>query len=157
MRGSSDNCLTMNSRQPFRKAASLILAVTLLLWVEIGVAMVPVSADSVQCRALIMQHVHSATAAAMHAMAPGCCPRHAGLKPAAAALPPAQRPDCCALSNPPARPVAFLIARGASIELSTQISAGPELVPSPPGADVWLGESPRFSKLIFQMKTDLRI
>jgi hypothetical protein len=147
----------MNLRQPVRKAASLILAVTLLLWVEIGVAMVPVSGASVQCRALIMQHMHPATAVAMHAMASGCCPRHARLKPSAAALPPAQRPDCCALSNPPVRPVAFLIARGAPIELSLQTSAGPELLPSPPGADVWLGESPPFSKLVFQMKTDLRI
>lgn len=147
----------MNSRQPVRKAAALILAVTLLLWVEIGVAMVPVSADSVQCRALVMQHVHPATAAAMHAMASGCCPRHARLKPTAAALPPAQRPDCCALRNPPARPVAFLIARGAPIEFSTQNSAGPDLVPSPPDVDVWLGESPPFSKLVLEMKTDLRI
>lgn len=134
-----------------------MLAVTLLLWVEIGVAMVPVSAGSVQCRALIMQHVHPATAAAMHAMASGCCPRHARLKPTAATLPPAPRPDCCALGNPPARPVAFLVARSVPIELSAHIPCGPALVLSPSDADVWLGESPPFGKLVFEMKTDLRI
>jgi hypothetical protein len=131
-----------------------MLAVTLLLWVEIGVAMVPVSADSVQCRALIMQHVRPPTAAAMSS---GCCPRHARLKPTAAAFRPAQRPDCCALSNPPTRPVAFLVARSVPIELSAHIPCGPALVLSPPDADVWLGESPPFSKLVFEMKTDLRI
>jgi hypothetical protein len=156
MQTSSDNRFTMNARQPVRKVASLILAVTLLLWVEAGVAIVPVSAGSVQCRAL-MQHMHPATAAGMHAMASGCCPRHASLKPTAAALPPAQRPDCCVLSNPPARPVAFLTARGAPIELRTQVSAGPVPVTSPPEAAVWLDESPPFTRLVFEMKTDLRI
>ncbi len=131
------------------------MAAALLLWVQAGAA-VPVSAGSVQCRAL-MQHMPRATTAAMLTTASGCCPRHASLKPNAATLPPAQRPDCCTLGNPPARPAAFLIARGAPIELSTHVSSGPEPIPLPPDAAAWIGESPPFSELVFEMKTNLRI
>lgn len=147
----------MNSRQSLRNGVSLILAVTLLLWVETGIAIAPVSTGSVQCRAL-MQHMHPAAIAAMQAMASGCCPHHVSLKPSAATLPPAQRPDCCALSNPPDRPVAFLIARGAPIELSPHVvSSSPEPIPLPADAVAWIGESPPFGRLVFEMKTNLRI
>jgi hypothetical protein len=146
----------MNSRQPVRRVVSLILAVTLLFWVEAGVAMVPVSAGSVQCRD-VMQHMRPATTSAMQAMASGCCPRHASLKPAEAAISPAQRPGCCSLSNPPPRPLVFVITRGAPIELSPQESAGPERLPLPSDTAVWLGEFPPLTQLVFEKKTDLRI
>ena len=88
----------------------------------------------------------------MHAMASGCCPRHASLHPDATTVLPPQRPDCCALRNPPARPVGFLTTQGALIELSTHVSAGPEPIVLPPDAGAWLGESPPFSKLVFRDK-----
>ncbi len=136
--------------------SSLIMAVTLLFWVEAGVAMVPVSAGSAQCRD-VMQHMRPATTSAMQSMASGCCPRHASLKPAGAVISPAQRPDCCSLSNPPTRPLVFVITRGAPIELSPQGSAGPERLPLPSDTPVWLGEFPPLTKLVFEKKTDLRI
>jgi len=145
----------MTSRPLVWKGGSLILAAALLLWVQSGVA-VPVSAGSVQCRAL-MQHMHRATTAAMPTTVSGCCPRHASLKPNAATLPPTQRPDCCTLGNPPARPAAFLIARGAPTELGTHVSSRPEPIPLPPDAGVWLGESPPFRQLRSEMKISLRI
>jgi len=151
----------MSSRQQIRKASSLILAIALVLWAGAGVATVQTSNNSRQCRAR-MSHLYRATSAAMHAMSPGCCPGHVSSKPGctsypAAAPPRDYRPDCCDLSNLPARPRAFLIASHTPVELTAHTTAGPSLVSSPPRGGLWLGESPPFTKRVFDMKTDLRI
>ena len=127
--------------------SSLIMAVTLLLWVEAGVAMVPVSAGSAQCRD-VMQHMRPATTSAMQSMASGCARVTPASNPPRRLSPPAQRPDCCSLSNPPTRPLVFVITRGAPIELSPQGSAGPEPLPLPSDAQRgWASPAPHQARL----------
>lgn len=149
--------VTMSSRQQVRKVASIVLAVVLALWAEIGVATDQASAPP--CR-VHTSHMHSATAAAMHGLSSACCPRHLSPKPGRTShLAVAYRPDCCTLSNQPARALAFLIASRTPMESTIQVLArtGPGLVSSPSSATLCLGKSPPFTKLVFDKKTDFRI
>jgi hypothetical protein len=74
-----------------------------------------------------------------------------------ALLPLDHRPDCCTLSDQPARPLAFLIVSRTPVDLTAHTTAGPVLVSSPPREGLWFGTSPPFTKLVFDEKTDLRI
>jgi hypothetical protein len=150
----------MSYRQQFRKAASLLLTVALLLWAEAGLAMVPASGHSSQCHAN-MSGMHQATAAT-HAMAAGCCPRHVSAKPGCTAHPnfllaPKHHPDCCTVNSRPSRVEALLVASRASMEFGLQVLTEPDLVLALTAPATRVDESPPFNQSVFDQKTGLRI
>ena len=146
------------SRPPFRNAASSALIIALLMWNGASAAMLPVG--PMQCHARVLharQH-----AAATHAVLHGCCPGMAGAETEnashpAAALPLAQRPDCCSAGEPPARPRAYLIVPVRELELSGQVIS----VPGAGASRHSLAPTPvklrPFVESIFAKKADLRI
>jgi hypothetical protein len=155
---------TMMSRQQVRRAASLVLAIALLVWAEDGVAMLSAAGVAMQCRAH-MSHTHQSAATVMHhPMASGHCHGHANANRSCASHPdmlllPASRPDCCAVGDRPSRPVAFLIASGRSlaIDLGFKVFVGTDLLASPRLSGLWTAESAPFTRDVLEKKTDLRI
>ena len=128
---------------------SLILALSVGLWAESGLAMLSAASHAPQCHAA-MPHAHH-PAAAMP-----CCPSHA----AVAIVHFIEPPPCCDLSNQPARPLAVVVVPGKfrSGQLIPNGAAGAMFVPPQAGSALSLiGASPPFVKPVFDLKTDLRI
>ncbi len=135
--------------------------IALLAWAETGLATDSSAGHGPQCHAT-MPHMSHATAAAMHGMSAGCCPRHVSSKSGCPSHPglmavPAYRPDCCTVSGQPSRLHAFLIVSGATIEEIGEGFAGPLLAPSTRVTGWLLAVSPPFTKSVFETKADLRI
>jgi len=132
-----------------RRTLSLILAASVGLWAECGLAMLSASSHAAQCHAA-MSHAHHAVAAMP------CCPSHS-VSAVAHLFDP---PSCCDLSSRPARPLASAVVPGkfrfgqfSANRVAGAVFAPPQRSAAPRPA----AESPPFLKSVFDMKTDLRI
>jgi len=131
-----------------RRILSLILALSVGLWAESGLAMLAVD-HGAQCHARMSHKQPQA-----HAMP--CCPMHAASVPSSFFEP----PPCCDLSKQLARPLAFLVISGKSrsSQLSALSAAAAMFVPSQRSSAFFLvADSSPFVKPVFNKKTDLRI
>ena len=146
----------MSSRRTFRTAASISLAMTLLLWSWTAVAMLPESPT--QCHVWVMHaRQHRASAGPK-----SCCPEHGyasheRASRTAAAVIPAERPNCCSISEAPAQPRAYLIASSRALELGAQAIPLPKIDRSRPALSPAFADSPTFTQAVFAKKADLRI
>jgi hypothetical protein len=131
-----------------RRIWSLILALSVGLWAECGLAMLSAGNHAPQCHAA-MSHAHPAAAAMP------CCPSHS-ISAVAHFFDP---PPCCDLSSQPARPLASTIMPGKfrSGQFSAHGGAGAMFVPEQTSAVLRAADSPPFVKAVFDLKTDLRI
>jgi hypothetical protein len=139
----------MNLQYAVRRIWSLVLALSVGLWAQCGLAMLSAASHAPQCHAA-MSHAHH-MAAAMP-----CCPSHAASAVAHVFDP----PPCCDLSSQPARPLASAVVPGKfrSGQLSANGSAPSMFVPPPArSAVLTVADSPSFVKPVFDLKTDLRI
>ncbi len=146
----------MISEQQFRRVAALVSMLALLLWAQMGATATPVSGHGPQCHGQ-MAGIHSTA----HMMATGCCPRHASSTlgcPAQAKLMvvAAYRPHCCAISNRPSPPVAFVVTSRTAMQSVVQVRASSVLSASP---TYLIGQFHQFPPLqsVFDKKADLRI
>ena len=140
-----------------------MLAVTILLWAEAGLALI--AGDQVMaCRAMMM-HSHAGTMAASDAAdteeqesaAMPCCPDDPAQAPAMTL----NHPPCCSVSNEAERPLAFLVSSERTIQhpLDTAVEIARNFVPSVAQhlGDLRNADSPHFVRPILELKTDLRI
>ena len=137
----------MNSQRAMRRMLSLILALSVGLWAQCGLAMLSAASHAPKCHAA-MSHEHHMVAAMP------CCPSHA------VSAVPVDPPPCCDLTRQPARPVASAVVPGKfrSGQFSANGAAGAMLVPPQRSSALSLiGDSPPFVKPVFDLKTDLRI
>lgn len=142
-----------------RRILSLILALSVGLWAQCGLAMLSAASHAPQCHAA-MSHVHHAAAAMSQvhhaAAAMPCCPSHAASALAHLFDP----PPCCDLSGQPARPLASAVMPGKVRVGHFDASgvAGTMFVPPERSAALSvIDASPPFVKPVFDLKTDLRI
>ena len=116
-------------RQQFRRLAATVSILALLVWALAGVATMPVFGHGPQCHGQ-MAGIHSPAPMMLAA----CCPRHASSTlgcPAHARLTvvAVYRPDCCAVSNRPSQPVAFVVTSRTGMQSGIQVPASPNLAP----------------------------
>ena len=126
-----------------------MLALSVVLWAEGAVGMLSAAGQAAQCHARMPHMQHQASSMP-------CCPSHVASVPATFFAP----PPCCDLSNQPARPLAFAVISGKSHagEFSASSVAVAAFAPrSQTSALRSTAESPPFVKLVFDLKTDLRI
>src|SRR5208282_5019128 len=138
----------MSSQRTMRRTLSLILALSVGLWAENGLAMLAAASPAPQCHAA-MSHAHHAAAALP------CCPSHGAVALAHFFDP----PPCCDLSNQPARPLASAVVPGKfrSGQLSPNGSSGATFVPPKwSRALLRVADSPPFVRPVLNLKTDLR-
>ena len=138
----------MNVTTTFRKLTTAMVALSIVLWSGAGLAQVwcgPVK----QC---------TMTADEMQAMAEAaCCPEADASAPSVAVA----TPPCCAVSNVPERPVAFVVSgervKAASLDLVAVLPA----IGAAPAANHFgvrrSADAPRFVRPVLELKTDLRI
>jgi hypothetical protein len=139
----------MNSQRAIRRALSLMLALSVTLWAETGLGMLPAAGHGSQCHTQ-MAHMHQ------QASLMPCCPSHSVSVPANFFAP----PPCCDMSKQPARPVAYLATSGKSQSNKLRASSGGSLVSAPlqrESAFLLTAASPPFVKPVLDLKTDLRI
>jgi len=138
-----------------------MLALTILLWAEAGLALV--AGDRVMaCHSMMVQNPASATEATagdadMQADAMPCCPANDESAPALSV----NHPQCCSVSNDAERPLAFLVSSERTTSHHLHIAAhdvvrGVPLLAQYHG-ELWSEDAPRFVKPILELKTDLRI
>ena len=138
----------MHVTATFRKLTTAMVALAIVLWSGTGLAQVwcgPVE----QC---------SMTAGEMQAMAEAtCCPEADASVPSVAVA----TPPCCAVSNVPERPVAFVVS-GERVESTSLdvVAVLPAKGAVPAAGDFGYSRSAnasRFDKPVLELKTDLRI
>src|SRR5271167_279869 len=110
----------MSLQRAMRRISALILALSVGLWAESGLAMLSAAGDASQCHAA-MSHAHQP------ASAMPCCPSHTASVFAHFFDP----PPCCDLSSQQAAPLAFVFISGKfrSGPLSTNGAVGMMFVP----------------------------
>ena len=136
----------MSLQRARRRILSLVLALSVGLWAQCGLAMIFAASHASKCHAT-MSHAHHAVAAMP------CCPLHA----ASAVF---DLPPCCDLSSQPARPLASVVVPGKprSGQFSANGAAGALFVPpQQSSAFLAVADSPPFVKPVLDLKTDLRI
>jgi hypothetical protein len=138
----------MPGKTTSRKLVTILLAVTIALWAEAGLALV--QGNQVMRCSMTMQQMQ-----AMGSMT--CCPTSETRVPALSN----ERPPCCSISQVPEHPLGFVVnserATSHSLEVFTSL---PELctAPAAPHFGVWRSaDVPRFIKPVLELKTDLRI
>jgi hypothetical protein len=137
----------MPGEKTLRKLITTLLAVTIALWAEAGLALV--EGDQVMQCSMTMQRMQ-----AMGSMT--CCTTSETRVPALSN----ERPSCCSISQVPERPLGFVVnseaATGHSLDVVTSL---PEFTaPAAPHFEVWRSAAvPRFIKPVLELKTDLRI
>ena len=150
----------MSGNATIRKVLTAMLALTILLWAEAGLALV--AGDRVMaCHA--MMHAAGGTMAASDdantadSEAMPCCPDGPAKAPAIVA----NHPPCCSISNDAERPLAFLVSSPRTIAhpLDTAVPPAGNFVPGPAHdfGELHSADSPRFVRPILELKTDLRI
>jgi len=149
----------MSFQRAIRRILSLILALSVGLWAQCGLAMLSAASHAPQCHAA-MSHVHHAAVAMSQvhhaAAAMPCCPSHAASVPAHFLDP----PPCCDLSSQQALPSTFVVMSGKfrSGQLSANRAVGPMFVsPQQSSALFLFNASPPSVKPVSDLKTDLRI
>ena len=103
---------SMRERCTIRKLLTEMLALTILLWAEAGLALLP-GDQIMQCPAMMSMHGPSQTMAAGDDAAANaddsdampCCPADPGPTPKLAS----SHPPCCSRKDAPERPLAFLV------------------------------------------------
>jgi hypothetical protein len=139
---------SMNSQRAMRRILSLILALSVGLWAQCGLAMLSAASHAPQCHAA-MSHAHHMMAAMP------CCPSHAA-SPIAHLF----DPPCCDMSGQPARSSASAVTPGKfrSGQFDA-IRATGAMLATPQRSSLFLriSDSPPFIKPVFDLKTDLRI
>jgi hypothetical protein len=139
----------MSSRLAVRRSLSLVLALSVGLWAQCGLAMLSAANHAPQCHAR-MSHPHHA------ADAMPCCPSRAAEAVAHFFDP----PPCCDLSSQPVRPLTLAVTSGKfrSSQFGANGAASAMLVPQErSSAFLSVVDSPSFVKPVFDLKTDLRI
>lgn len=138
----------MRDKSTLRKLITTLLALTIALWAEAGVALM--QGDQVMRCSMAMQQMQ-----AMGSMT--CCPTSETRVPGLSN----ERPPCCSISQVPERPLGFVVnserATGHSLDVVTSL---PEqfTAPAAPHFGVWRSaDVPRFIKPVLALKTDLRI
>jgi hypothetical protein len=130
------------------KVLSVLLALSVGLWAQCGLAMLSAASHAPQCHAA-MAHAHHAMAAMP------CCPSH-GVSPVA----PLFDPPCCDMSSQPTRSLASAVAPGKSHSGQVNASRAADVIFVPPqlsSAFLRVADSPPFVKPVFDLKSDLRI
>ena len=141
----------MQKSATIRKALIATLALSILLWAEAGLALLP--GDQVMQCTMTMHDGH--------AMADdegmSCCPDEGMLVPSLSG----QRPPCCSMSNAPEHPLGFVVSSDRTTSHPTDAVAYPAASLAPRAADhsaVWRSaDASRFVKPVLELKTDLRI
>ena len=138
----------MPGKTTLRKLITTLLAVTIALWAEAGLALV--QDDQVMQCSMTMQQMQ-----AMGAMT--CCRDGDARVPALSE----ERPPCCSVSSTPERPLGFVVnserTTGHSLEVVASV-AEQYAAPVAPHFEVWRSaDGPRFRKPVLALKTDLRI
>jgi hypothetical protein len=139
-----------------------MLGLTILLWAEAGLALVP--GDRVMACRSMMAHDHAGTMeaaedASADVQAPDampCCP----LDEQAPVLS-VNHPQCCSVSNDAERPVAFLVSSDRTTTHPVDVAIHDVVGDVPPLAhyhgELSNADASRFVKPILELKTDLRI
>lgn len=131
-----------------RRWSACLLMLAIACWAEAGLALVP--GDQVlQCS----MSVHEmATSGEMP-----CCPLEA--PDAVAAM--ANHAPCCSLTNPPERPIGFVISpKQVKSSQPDAVAVAPATLTAEVGnyRELWRSaDAPRFVKPVLELKTDLRI
>ena len=138
----------MPGKTTSRKLVTTLLAVSIALWAEAGLALVQV--DPVMRCSMTMLQMQ-----AMGSMT--CCPTSETRVPALSN----ERPPCCSISQVPERPLGFVVnserATGHSLDVVTSLFEQ-FTAPAAPHFGVWRSaDVPRFIKPVLELKTDLRI
>ncbi len=130
-----------------RRLLSLTLALSVVLWAEGAVAVLPAAVHAAQCaRMPHMQHAANSM--------PCCPPRPASCSTKSAP------PSCCDLSNQPVPPLAFIVTPGKSRPDQISGSSTADVMPVAQQRSFALLSAavfPPFIKPVFDLKTDLRI
>lgn len=144
-----------------RWAGSVILALSVALWAQAAAASSSSDDTASECQSHAM-HMQRA----MHGSqveAEGCCPMHAAVLADCSLhlvmlLAPVAPPDCCALSGAPAPATEFLTSSSAPEQPQDSASEIRRAAPlSLERATFSEAATPRFTKPVFDLKTDLRI
>jgi hypothetical protein len=138
----------MSSHRATPKIVSLVLALSITMWAQCGVAMISAASQAPQCHARML-HAHRA------ASAMPCCPSRVASAVAHLFDP----PPCCDLSSLPARPLASALIPGKvrSGQFSANGVTGTFVPPQRDSNILRVADSPAFVKPVFDLKTDLRI
>jgi hypothetical protein len=140
----------MNSQRAIRRVLSLILVLSLASWAEAGLIALE-NSQSLKCARMGHMHQHM-----MHSALSPCCPSDIAAQLSYSA----GRPNCCDVSNQPARPLAALVVpnRSLSVQLNASAPATAALVPRQQASAFPVAAgSPSFVKPVSDLKTDLRI
>ena len=139
----------MSSQRATRRILLLIVALSVGLWAESGLAMFSAAGNALQCHAAISHANHPAAALP-------CCPSGAAFTLAHFF----GSPPCCNLSSQQAPPLAFVVIAGKfrSGTSSTNCAVGMMVHPPQRKSSLSLiAASPPFVKSVVDKKTDLRI
>lgn len=147
----------MISRQQSRRVISMAIMPALLLWTQLGVAGMPASGYGPQCHSR-----NGGMHPAAQMMPAGCCPRHAGNTHKCPshrklAIVPPDHPGCCAISNRPSQPIAFVATSRHLAPSGIQTSTIPDPATDLAVRAIRPADSPPFVQSVFDKKADLRI
>ena len=154
----------MRERCTIRKLLTEMLALTILLWAEAGLALLP-GDQIMQCPAMMSMHGHSQSMAAAGDAAANaddsdampCCPADPGHTPKLAA----SHPPCCSSKDAPERSLAFLVSceRLASHPLDTVATMAVSFAPplAEPYGELRSARAPGIVKPVLDSKSELRI
>ena len=138
----------MSGKTTLRKLITPLLAVTIALWAQGGLALVP--GDQVMQCSMTMHQIQ-----AMCLMT--CCPHDEARVPVLSD----ERPACCSVSQVPERPLGFVVNSERVTNQLSDVVVVLSAESAAPGANqfaIWLRtDAPCFVKPVLELKTDLRI
>jgi hypothetical protein len=162
LRKTHNRYFSMRERCTIRKLLTEMLALTILLWAEAGLALLP-GDQIMQCPAMMSMHGQSQTMAAADDAAANandampCCPADPGHTPKLAA----RHPPCCSSNDAPERPLAFLVncERLTSHPLDTVATMAVSCAPpwAEPYGELRSAHAPGVVKPVLDLKSELRI
>lgn len=160
---SHNHNFSMNRLGTIRKALTVTLALAIVLWAEVGLALLP--GDQVmQCRAMVLHGQAHAMTAADEAAANAddsegmpCCPADGSRVPKMTS----SHPPCSSSNDVPERPLAFLIGPERLTSHPSDMDTRAVVLFAPPLAqhagELGSADAPRLVKPVLDLKTDLRI
>jgi hypothetical protein len=150
----------MHSWSELRRLVSLVLTLTLLLWVGAGTAANAYSGHGSVCPAGAMHSEH-VNATGAEAVSHHCCPQHPSsalsLEESLNSTSPACQRSCCKVRRQPLYDVACLGSDNRQAPYSAVLPAN-NLYGAPTTTfEVAIAPAPSFQKAVFDLKSDLRI
>lgn len=146
----------MRTRQQLRRIVSLGMALALILWAAAVPAMNPSSMYVHACRGMSHGAMHSTQLSSHH-----CCPQQlrttSSLPDPAVTAASVCHQDCCTVRRQPTRGFTFLASNSKPSADSVRTSVGATATPSATTFEVRAAHCPRFTKAVFDLKSDLRI